>query len=441
MTQLWHAEHAWTSTLERDVLIEVVDGSIATVRPDQAAPPDAIVLKGLVLPGLVNAHSHAFHRALRGRTHRNGGDFWHWRDVMYSVAAKLDPDTYFELARATYAEMVLAGITSVGEFHYLHHDAGGARYADPNEMSQALLRAATEAGIRITLIDACYLRGGMRGEALDDVQRRFSDGDVGAWADRVAALAVSEGARIAGAIHSVRAVDRTSMKVVVDWAADKGAPLHMHVSEQRGEVEACMQTAGMTPVELIGEVGALGSGTTAVHATHLSGVDVELLGRSRTRVCMCPTTERDLADGVGPASVLIDTGAQLCLGSDSHAVIDLFEEARAVELDQRLATERRGLHAPEALLDAATRGGAESIGWDAGRLQVGALADFIAVDVAGPRLAGAGDDLVAAVVFAATASDVTDVVIGGRRVVEDRKHVAVGDVGAALGDAIGKLAT
>jgi formiminoglutamate deiminase len=439
MAQLWYAERAWTGRLDRGVLIEVEDGSIASVRADQVAPPEATLMPGLVLPGLVNAHSHAFHRALRGRTHRNGGDFWNWREQMYAVAGRLDPESYFDLARATYAEMALAGITCVGEFHYLHHDVSGNAYANPNEMSEALIRAAAEAGIRITLIDACYLRGGMRGEALDDVQRRFSDGDADSWANRVGGLVLPDGSRAAAAIHSVRAVDRSSMKVIVDWATDNDMPLHAHVSEQRAEVEACMQSAGMTPVEMMGEVGALGAAATAVHATHLSGTDVELLGRSRTRICVCPTTERDLADGVGPAALLADTGAQLCLGSDSHAFIDLFEEARAVELDQRLATERRGLHSPETLLNAATRGGAESLGWDAGRLEAGDAADFIAIDVDGPRLAGGEDDLVAAIVFAATASDVTDVVVAGSRVVEERRHVLVGDVGAALSGAIEKV--
>lgn len=439
MDQLWHADRAWTGRVERDVLLEVADGTITGVRPGEPAPPGATKLSGLVLPGLVNAHSHAFHRALRGRTQRDRGDFWQWRKQMYSVAAALEPDAYFELARATYAEMVLAGITTVGEFHYVHHGPDGRPYTNSNEMSEALMRAAAEAGIRMTLIDACYLRGGMRGQPLDEVQRRFSDGDVAAWAQRVGSLVTTDGCKVGAAIHSVRAVDRTSMEGIVEWANDNDTVLHVHVSEQRDEVEECMQTSGMSPVEMVGEAGALGAGTTAVHATHLSEVDLELLGRSRTNVCICPTTERDLADGVGPALPLAEAGARLCLGSDSHAVIDLFEEARAVELDQRLATEKRGWHTPEALIDAATAGGAQSLGWNAGSLEVGAVADFIAVDLTGTRLAGTGADLIGAVVFAATAADVTDVVVGGRRVVEDGKHVLVGDVGAALDDAIGKV--
>jgi formiminoglutamate deiminase len=250
---------------------------------------------------------------------------------------------------------------------------------------------------------------------------------------------VADGCKVGGAIHSVRAVDRASMEVIVEWANEKDALLHAHVSEQRDEVEDCVQVTGMSPVEMLGEVRALGAGTTAVHAIHLSDMDVELLGRSRTSVCICPTTERDLADGVAPALPLAEAGARLCLGTDSHAVIDLFEEARALELDQRLATEQRGWHTPEALLEAGMTGGAESLGWNGGSLEVGAVADFIAVDLGTPRLAGAGDETIGSVVFAATAADVTDVVIGGKRIVEDGRHALVGDVGTALDDAIAKL--
>lgn len=359
---------------------------------------------------------------------------------MYSVAKGLEPDSYRDLAVATYVEMALAGITTVGEFHYLHHDPTGRPYSDPNAMGAALIDAAQEAGIRITLLDTCYLRGGIRGGPLDEVQRRFSDGDVEAWASRVDELEPGPMARVGAAVHSVRAVDRPSIEAVAQWVREREVPLHAHVSEQRAEVEECMQVAGMSPVELLAEAGCLGSTFTAVHATHLSGVDVELLGRSRTCVCMCPTTERDLADGVGPAAPLTETGSSLCLGSDGHAVIDMFEEARAVELDQRLALEKRGLHDPNALLAAATIGGAQSLGWAAGRLEAGAVADFIAIDLGSPRLAGTVvDDLAAHVVFAAAAADVTDVIVGGRQIVEGGTHVKVPDVGTALASSIAKL--
>ena len=302
------------------------------------------------LPGLVNAHSHAFHRALRGRTHGESGSFWTWREQMYALAAALDPDTYLALATATYAEMVLAGITTVGEFHYLHDGA--------NTMGEALVEAAARAGLRITLLDTCYLHGGI-GREKEGVQRRFGDASVDAWVARVSArVAASPTAKVGAAIHSVRAVDPAPRR---SWRRSRRSawPLHAHVSEQPAENEACLAAYGRTPTAMLADAGALRTGFSAVHATHVTEGDIALLGSNGCGVTLCPTTERDLADGIGPARALADAGATLNLGSDSHAVIDLFEEARAVELDERLATGRRVLHAATELLAAATRGG----GW------------------------------------------------------------------------------
>ncbi|MQA26861.1 MAG: formimidoylglutamate deiminase [Micromonosporaceae bacterium] len=437
----FYADRAWLGAeagVVEQVLITVEGDRIAGLDTGAAAaPPDATRLPGLVIPGLVNAHSHAFHRALRGRTHAGRGDFWSWREQMYAVAERLDPDSYRELARATYAEMVLAGITTVVEFHYLHHAPGGAGYADPHAMSQALTAAADEAGIRLVLLDTCYLQSDVDGTPLRGPQLRFTDGDVDAWAAR-ASVGPAKGA----AIHSVRGCPPDAMRTVAEWAADRNAPLHLHLSEQRKENDACLAAHGRTPAQLCADTGVLGAATTAVHATHLTEDDVELVGGSRTNACFCPTTERDLADGVGPASALARAGAPLSLGSDSHAVIDLFEEARAVELNERLVTERRGSHTAASLLAAATAGGAHAAGLrgEAGRLAVGALADFAAVRLDSPRLAGAPlEDPVAAVVFAATASDVADVVRGGRLVVAGGAHRAVDDVPAALDTAIRAL--
>ncbi|CAN5910124.1 formimidoylglutamate deiminase [soil metagenome] len=419
----------------RDVAI-VVDGDrITAVTADSPAPPDAQRLHGLVLPGLANVHSHTFHRALRGRTEQGSGDFWSWREQMYAVAARLDPESLYALARATFAEMALAGITAVGEFHYLHHDPAGRPYDDANAMSHALAAAASDAGVRLTLIDTCYLRGGFDRD-LDEVQRRFTDGDADGWAARVEALPASDGMRVAAGIHSVRAVPGDAIAAVAAWADERDAPLHVHLSEQPAENAACLAATGQTPTALLAEHGALGPSTTAVHATHLTANDIALLGDSSTAICLCPTTERSLADGVGPAAALAAAGCPLTVGSDSHAVIDLFEEARAIELDERLATRRRGLHRPADLLTAATGAGMDALGWDAGRIAVGRLADLVVVDVAGVRMAGVDPSDAAAVVFAATAADVTDVIVGGRQVVADRCHVGVGDVGAALRQAI-----
>lgn len=433
----YHARHALLDgwTLADDVVIEVDDGgriSGVTVGGDVDG---ARQLPGLVIPGLANGHSHAFHRALRGRTHGGAGDFWRWRDRMYEVAARLKPDTYLELARGTYAEMALAGVTAVGEFHYLHRAPDGAPYASPNAMGEALVTAADDAGIRLTLLDACYVTGGF-GEPLSGTQVRFG-GDAGAWASRVRDAPRAPHVVNGVAIHSVRAVPRRDIATVVEVARDLDAPLHVHLSEQPAENAACRGATGLTPTQVLAEGAALGPRTTAVHATHLTDEDIQLLGSSRTRVCLCPTTERDLADGVGPAARLRDAGSPLCVGSDSHAVVDLLEEARAIELDERLATLQRGHHRPEDLLDAATAAGMSALGWEAGRIAVGQHADLVALDVASPRLAGVPLGA-PAVVFAATAADVTHVVCSGRLVVDDRRHVRV-DVASQLAASIAEV--
>ncbi len=433
------ADHAWLGgdRADADVLIEVDGERIAGLRPGAERPPGAVHLRGITLPGLVNSHSHAFHRSLRGRAHRAGGTFWTWREEMYAVATALTPDSCHALARATYAEMALAGITCVGEFHYLHHGPGGVPYADANVVGEALLAAADDAGIRITLLDTCYLSGGF-GRALQGAQLRFGDGDAAAWADRASRLRGTARARIGAAVHSVRAVPADQLGTVAAWAEQRRAPLHVHLSEQRAENEACLAAHGCTPAQLLAEHGALGLRSTAVHATHLTDADTSLLGRSGTTVCLCPTTERDLADGIGPARTLADAGCPLSLGSDSNAVVDLFEEARGVELHERLGTERRGHWSAAALLRAATGDGAASLGWpETGRLAVGALADLVTVGIASVRLAGARPaTLLESVVFAAGAPDVREVVVGGRRVVRDGRHAAVEDVPAALDSAI-----
>ncbi len=440
-TTYW-LEHAWLGThVEPGVAVDVdpADGRISAVRTEvPAPPPGAEPLRGLTLPGLANAHSHAFHRALRGTVQVGSGTFWTWREVMYQVAAKLTPDSYYALARAVYAEMALTGITCVGEFHYLHHGPGGTRYADPNAMGEALIAAADEAGIRITLLDTAYLSSGF-GAPPDHHQLRFSDGTADAWAERAAALKDGRPhARIGAAVHSVRAVPADQLSTVAQWAGHRDAPLHVHLSEQTAENDACRAAHGRTPTELLAAHGVLGRRTTAVHATHLTGEDVRLLGATTTGVCMCPTTERDLADGIGPAVQLQAAGSPLSLGSDSHAVIDLFEEARAMELDERLRTRTRGHWTANALLRAATADGHAALGWDeAGTIERGALADLTTVALDSVRTAGPLPRLGAeTAVFAASGADVRHTVVGGRQVVRDGVHALVPDVPTALAEAI-----
>ena len=434
MTRWWAAYALLPSGLARDVTFEVAGGRFTAVTAG-SLPGEAQVLPGVILPGLANAHSHAFHRALRGRTHDGGGTFWTWRERMYAVAAQLDPDSYLALATATYAEMALAGITTVGEFHYLHHAPGGASYDDPNAMGEALRQAAAEAGVRLTLLDTCYLAGGLSSTGhgpLDATQQRFSDGDANRWADRVDGLTESAGMRVGAGIHSVRAVPRSQIGVVT--AAAMGRPLHVHLSEQPAENEACQAFYGMTPTALLEVEGALGPLTTVVHATHLTDRDIATLGATHTTVCLCPTTERDLADGIGPSRRLSDAGSLLSLGSDQHAVVDLFEEARALEMHERLDSLQRGRFRPDELRSAATRH--ESLGWgDAGRLGVGARADLVAVRLDSPRTAGS---LPEQILMSATAADVDTVIVDGRAVVAGGRHL-LGNVGSLLQKAIDPL--
>jgi formiminoglutamate deiminase len=406
------------------VRVSVQDGRFAHVEAGATAEA-AERLSGLTIPGLANCHSHAFHRALRGRTQRDTGTFWTWRQQMYALAERLDPDSYFELALATYREMVAAGITSVGEFHYLHHGPDGTPYDDPNAMGHALVAAAAEAGLRVTLLDTCYLAAGI-GRAPEGVQRRFSDGTAESWARRV------EGTGFAAALHSVRAVPRGEMPLVVEAAA--GRPLHVHLSEQVAENDECFAAYGQTPTQVLAEVGALAEHTSAVHATHLTPGDVRLLSESHTHACFCPTTERDLGDGIGPARALRDAGVRFTLGSDSHAVIDLLEEMRALELDERLATQRRGHWTAAELLAVGTAVGHRSLGFeDAGEIAVGRRADLVTLDVTTPRTAGTGRDE-HTVVFAASTADVVSVVTDGVR--RDLDH---GKIGADLDRVVGRL--
>jgi len=441
-TTTYWLEHAWLGDrVEPGVRLDVRDGRIHTLTPDSPLPPPgAVVLRGLTLPGLANAHSHAFHRALRCFVQVGSGTFWTWREVMYAMAHRLTPESYYRLARAVYAEMALAGITCVGEFHYVHHAPGGTRYDDPNAMGEALIEAAADAGIRITLLDTAYLSSGF-GAPPTTHQLRFSDGTAEAWAARCSLLKEREHARIGAAVHSVRAVPADQLATVAGWAEERRAPLHVHLSEQTAENDACLQAHGCTPTRLLADHGVLGPRTTGVHNTHLTGEDIALIGGSGTGTCMCPTTERDLADGIGPAAELQRQGSSLSLGSDSHAVIDMFEEARAMELNERLRTRTRGHWTANALLRAATADGHAALGWDrAGSIEPGALADLTTITLDSVRTAGPLPRLGAeTAVFAATAADVRHTVVGGRHVVRDGTHTRVPDVPHALAQAVEAL--
>ncbi|MET9509895.1 formimidoylglutamate deiminase [Streptomyces flavidovirens] len=432
-------EHAWLEAfVEPGVALDVVDGRITAVRKDvPAPPPGAVALRGLTLPGFANTHSHAFHRALRSTVQVGSGTFWTWREVMYGVASRLTPETYFDLARAVYAEMALAGVSAVGEFHYLHHAPGGTPYADPNAMGEALIAAAAEAGIRITLLDTAYLASGF-GTPPNRQQQRFSDGTADAWAERASLLKDRDHARIGAAIHSVRAVPADQLATVAAWAQARVTPLHVHLSEQTAENDACLATHGCTPTRLLADHGVLGPRTTGVHNTHLTDEDIALLGGTSTGTCMCPTTERDLADGIGPATRLQKAGSTLSLGSDSHAVIDMLEEARAMELNERLRSRTRGHWTAASLLRAASADGHEALGWrDAGTIEAGALADLTTIALDSVRTAGPLPRLGGeTAVFAASACDVRHTIVAGRHIVRDGTHTMIPDVPRAMAEAI-----
>jgi formiminoglutamate deiminase len=420
MTSYW-AANAWLPDGCRSaVRIGIADGRFTQVEAGVARDPDDEELPGVLLPGLANVHSHAFHRALRGRTHSGGGTFWTWRDQMYALAARLDPDSYLELARAVFAEMTLAGYTAVGEFNYLHHGRGCRRYADPNAMGAALIQAAADVGIRLTLLDVCYLSGGLKTDGhlpLDEVQQRFGDSDVDAWQARVSLLRPGASLRLGVAVHSVRAVPAEALSAVIEVAG--ASPLHVHLSEQPAENAACQAYYGRSPTQLLDDHGVLSSRTTAVHATHLTDTDVAILGGSGTTAGFCPTTEADLADGIGPARRLFDAGSPLALGSDQHAAIDPFGELRALELHERLASGERGRFTPAELVTFASEFGYRSLGWEGGRVESGAPADFVVVRADSVRTVGARPEQVC---YAATAADVEQVVIGGRTIVKDGCH-------------------
>ncbi|MBG6191397.1 formiminoglutamate deiminase [Arthrobacter sp. CAN_A212] len=445
MTTFW-CEQAWVAGqgIQPRVRIEADDaGSIAGVTCDvDAAPGDNRDLAGVVFPAAANAHSHAFHRVLRGRTHDNGGDFWVWREEMYRAAGTLTPGNYERLATAVFAEMVVTGWSSVAEFHYVHHRPGGAPYGAPDErphaMELALCRAAVAAGIRLTLLDTCYLVGGI-GKPLSADQERFGDAHAGAWLERFADLRRTVAAQfdpgfvtVGAALHSVRAVPETALRLLAA-GLPTDVPVHIHLSEQPAENADCEKHYGTTPTGLLQKVGFLSDRLSVVHATHLTDQDIALLGGSGTTAVICPTTEADLADGIGPARALQDAGARIALGTDQHAVIDPWLEMRALEQGERLGSGQRGRFSPASLLDAATTGAARAMATPVAAIEIGRPCDLVSVNPMSLRTAGSTPGQLP---LTATAADVGAVVVAGHLVARDGHHHALGDPGALLAAAL-----
>lgn len=383
-----------------------------------------------VLPGLATAHSHAFQRALRGRTQRRAtraGTFRGWRDAMYRLVEGLSPDDLYAISRFAYTELAMSGVTAVGEFHYVHHGPGGPPYADRNELADAVVRAARDTGLRICLIRTAYLRAGYRQSAVP-AQERFIDPSI----DRVMQDLDDLRSRyrddphvaVAAAAHSVRAVPISDIRTLAAYVDEYALPFHMHVSEQRGELEECRSEHGTTPVSLLSNEGVLSPRFVAVHATHLEDAEVSALGENHAFVCICRTTERDLGDGLPPTTGLLDAGARLCVGVDSHACENAFEEVRAVELDERSRLEMRHAAAEGSdLLDAATRLGYAACGLDESWRE-----DRIHLDGNDPSIAAINPDLAPdAILFGATPRAVKSVTVGGKQIVSEGRHAHYGE--------------
>ncbi|RLB53188.1 MAG: formimidoylglutamate deiminase [Deltaproteobacteria bacterium] len=376
----------------------------------------------LVLPGLATAHSHAFQRGLRGRTQRRQteqGSFWSWRGLMYKFAERLDPASIYDLARFAYAELALSGVTAVGEFHYVQHQPDGTPYDDRVLLADAVISAARDVGLRICLLRVLYNRAGA-GAPAEGAQKRFSDAKVEHALSDVLTLIQrfggDPGVTIGVAPHSMRAVPREWIVEAHDFARDRGLPFHMHVAEQRREIEESIAEYGAPPVRLLAEDGVIDERFVAVHATHLEADEVKALGDAGAFACICRTTERDLGDGLCDAAALHTAGARLCTGVDSHAVSDPFEEARAIELDDRSRAEARVVAAEApVLLEAMSENGYAAIG-----MEGASKLDRVTLDARDPALAGIPEDrLEDAVVFAASPRAVRNVNVGGRSVVWD----------------------
>jgi len=423
-------------------------GQITRFSEDSADLASAQRFNGrAILAGLVNAHSHAFQRLIRGRVEHRSAEhlnaakrdtFWTWRESMYSAANRLSPEILYATARMAFLEMLLGGITTAGEFHYLHHRPGGVPYEDRNLLALEMLRAAEAVGLRIALLRAAYVRAGYQ-RAADPAQARFMTPNVEDFIrDTEALRAEVSQAAAAGKVwvgvapHSVRAVPLDYLREVVRYARANGVPVHMHVAEQPAEVDECLREYGLSPVALLHEQGLLDSRFTAVHAIHVTDKEIEWLAAAGASVCACPITERNLGDGIAPADRWAERGLAISLGSDSNVQIDLLEDARSLEYDLRLKRLERVVLAADSSTDglakrlfaSASESGARSLGANGGSLEAGRPADFFTVDLNDPSLAGATEEsLMTHIIFSMARTAVRDVVVGGQIVIRDGRHV------------------
>ena len=411
-------------------------GTICSLQPgcsDDSVP----TIGGVAIPGVPNAHSHAHQRLLAGlaETGAANDSFMLWRELMYQVVSRIDPDSFQAVAALAYMEMLKSGYTSVAEFHYLHHDAGGAAYSQTAEMGLRCLAAAEDAGIALTLLPCLYAHGGFGAAPAGPGQARFVC-DSGRYLEIYSALAraVEErpAMRLGFAPHSLRAVDEPLIREVLAEVRqlDPDAPVHMHVAEQRAEVDACLAWCGASPVQRLLDNVAVDARWNVVHATHMSDAERRALAASRAAVVLCPTTEANLGDGAFSAREWLDLGGRFSIGSDSQVTISPADELRLLEYAQRLASESRNVLAGgpgqslgRNLLDGALRGGAAGLAQPCGVLEEGARADIVVLDSEHPALiARDGDQLVDSWIFSGGAACVRDVFVGGRQVVSGGRH-------------------
>lgn len=444
----------------RDVLIEWdAGGWLTAVTPGVPPPAGVSRSAGPVLPGMPNLHSHAFQRAFAGLAEFRGSrhdSFWSWRERMYRVASAVTPETLDAVATALFIEMLEAGYTSVCEFHYLHNDRDGRPYADGAALSVAVAEAAARAGIGLTLLPVLYQQGGFGGAPPAAAQRRFVL-STDALLDLVKALGGRGGddIRIGLALHSLRAVAPEAMRDALAGLAsfDPGAPIHIHVAEQRREVEECLSWSGQRPMEWLLNHAPVDDRWCLVHATHLRADESWRAARSGAVAGLCPTTEANLGDGIFdlPAWTAEGFGAvgRWGIGSDSHITVEAAGELRMLEYSQRLATRRRNIgasdeepHVATALTLSAVAGGAAASGRALGGLAVGQRADLVVLDAAHPLLAGlpAPDALDTHVFASSRGQSIARVVVGGRTVVEDGRHPARARAAAAFARARQALA-
>lgn len=395
-----------------------------------------------LLPGFVNSHSHSFQRLIRGKSESrvvSGRDFWSWRGTMYHAAAQLTPEEIYDVARMAFLEMLLAGTTTVGEFHYLHTDVSGRAYDDPNLLSKQVIAAAQSVGLRIALLRTAYLRSGF-GLPPDRGQTRFFESTkqfLSNMSELVAQYpAKSNEVSFGVAPHSIRAVPLDDLLEIAAWARAKELPLHMHVAEQVAENEACVREYGCTPVELLSSNGILSHRFTAVHSIHVREDEVAELARSHSTICSCPTTERNLGDGILAADRVMAAGIRVALGSDSQAQIDPLEDARELDYHLRLRDQERAIldliderTLAERLFSCATRNGAASLTVPTGEFLPGSLADGFTVDLDDLSIAGhSHEDLLPIFVFSLNRSAIKDVIVNGRFIVRDQMHPLQGEI-------------